>query len=82
MEMIMQAIRTRYIGPSDVKGSRVKADCEAGQVTADWDDALNIDANHAAARDALLRKLGWDTETHGDMVSGVYGNDYYHVFKD
>lgn len=77
----MQAIRTRYIGPSNVRGSRVKADCEAGSVTLSWDDALNADQNHTAARDALLSKLGWDVAPYTGMVMGSHGNAEYHVFK-
>ena len=62
----MQAIVTKYIGPSNVKGSRVKATAQAGSVTLHWDDSLNSDANHTAAAKALATKFGW----HGAWIGG------------
>ena len=55
----MQAIQTKYHGPTDVKGSRISATCAAGRVVVDYDHALNNDQNHKRAAAALLRKLGW-----------------------
>jgi hypothetical protein len=57
--MIVQAITTKYIGPSNVKGSRVKATAAAGSVTLHWDSSLNSEANHAAAAKALANKFKW-----------------------
>lgn len=57
----MQAIVTKYLGPTNTRGSRVKATCNAGSVTVSWDYALNIDENHEAAFRALATKLGWLT---------------------
>ena len=56
----MQAIITKYLGPSNVRGSRIKATCQAGSVTLTWDDSLNSTANHRAAALALATKLKWD----------------------
>lgn len=62
----MQAIQTRYFGPTNVRGSRVKASAQAGSIMLDWDDALDSDANHCAAALALARKLNWTYGTwHG-----------------
>lgn len=55
-----QAIETRYLGPTNSRGARVKASCEAGSVTVPWDHALDSIANHDAAARALIFKLGWD----------------------
>lgn len=55
----MQAIVTKYISPSNVKGSRVKAACQAKSIILNWDDALNADQNHCVAAKALATKLGW-----------------------
>lgn len=55
-----QAITTRYIGPTNYKGSRVKAKAQAGSITIEWDDALNSEDNHTAAAKALMAKFGWD----------------------
>jgi hypothetical protein len=71
-----QAITTRYIGPSNVRGSRVKARAEAGSVTLNWDDALDSYANHAKACEALVRKFAWG----GVWFGGGTGDGY--VFVD
>lgn len=55
----MQAISTKYLGPTNHRGGRVKAKCQAGSVTVEWDHARGIEENHDAACRALLIKLGW-----------------------
>ena len=68
-----QAIITKYIGPTDLRGSRVKATAEAGSITLAWDDALNSEENHVAAARALAGKYGWDRlndMTHGGTRDG------------
>jgi hypothetical protein len=54
-----QAIVTKYIGPSNTRGSRIKARAAAGSVTVPYNHALNIENNHAAATKALAAKLNW-----------------------
>lgn len=56
----MQAIVTKYIGPTDTKGARIKATCDAGSITIDYPHELSGDDVHAKAAMALVRKLGWD----------------------
>jgi len=56
----MQAIVTKYIGPTDTKGSRIKATCDAGSITIPYPHELSGEDVHAAAAMALVRKLGWD----------------------
>ena len=56
----MPAIITKYIGPSASRGARVKAFVETTSVTLDWDDALDIDANHIEAAKELAEALRWD----------------------
>ncbi len=60
-----QAITTKFFGPGNVRGSRVKATAQAGSVTLEWDHALNSDQNHVAAAQALARKLDWSGTWHG-----------------
>lgn len=75
----MQAIHTHFIGPSNVRGSRVKARADAGSVTIPWDHALDIEANHAAACRALVDKLGWN---YGDWFGGsAFDKGYCWVCK-
>lgn len=57
------AITTKYIGPSNVLGSRIKATCQAGSVTIPYPHGLSVQEGHAKAAEALARKWGW---------SGVY----------
>lgn len=72
--MTYQAITTKYIGPSNVRGSRVKATASAGSVTLSWDDALNIDDNHARAARALADKFGWRGIWHAGGLPKGNGN--------
>ena len=87
----MQAIKTKYIGPSNVRGSRVKAECDAMTVILSWDDSLDTEANHVAAARELCNRMvakneklygkdagnGW----HAPFVTGGLKNDgYAHVF--
>lgn len=58
---IRQAIETKYMGPTNYRGSRIKASCEAGAITIGWDDSLNSDDNHIKAANALMTKLNWHT---------------------
>lgn len=69
----MQAIQTRWLGPTNFRGSRVKATCEAGSVTLGWDYGAGNDsglgdvmANHDRAARAMIERMGW----HGAWVRG------------
>lgn len=62
----MQAIQTKFLGPTDHRGARVKAWCDAGSLTLAWNDALDTYDNHKAACRALATRLEW----WGDWVSG------------
>ena len=54
-----QAIQTKYLGPTDFKGARVKAFTPYHSVTLSWDSALNERENHKIGAMALARKLEW-----------------------
>lgn len=67
----LQAIETRYLGPGNVRGGRVKAVAAAATLTLGWDDALNPEENHRAAAVALCAKIGWEGKlAHGVLESG------------
>ena len=78
----MQAITTKYQGPTNNRDSRIKAECEAGSVYVSWDYGIGYEENHAAARDALVNKLGWTVENGyrpsvwhtGQMKCGTYAH--------
>lgn len=67
-----QAIVTKYFGPTNSKGSRIKASCDAGSVFFSYDHSLNSDQNHDAACQKLLNKLGWSGEWQGGGTNGGY----------
>ena len=54
-----QAIVTRYLGPTNFRGARVKASAQAGSVTIPWSHELDVDENHEKAAVALAFKFGW-----------------------
>lgn len=55
----LQAITTRYLGPTDRRGSRIKATSSAGSITVPVDNRWNQDDNHRQAAQALMNKFGW-----------------------
>src|SRR5262245_16184989 len=60
-----QAIKTRYAGATNVRNPRVIATAGAGRVILGWDDALNINDNHARAAETLANKYGWRGRWYG-----------------
>ena len=73
----MQAIETKYHGPSNSKGSRISATCQAGRIITNYKDELNLEQNHIAAAVQLCVKLEWNY----DFVSGTLKNNHFvHVF--
>jgi len=70
----MQSIRTRYHGPTNSKGSRFSATCEAGRIYVPYNHALGLYENHATAAALLIEKLGWGDRPY---VGGEFEHDYY-----
>jgi len=74
-------IRTAYIGPTNHKPSRVSAthrrDSERTyRIMMPWDHALNSEANHQAAAEALLARFWPDSE----LVIVGRGHDASHFY--
>ena len=66
-------ILTKYLGPTNTRGSRVKATSGGGMsVVIAWDDELNIDENHAAAAAALAAKLWQATPDQFALRGGCH----------
>jgi len=65
----MQAIQTKYFGPTNVRGSRFKATCAAGSVTVSMSYPLTLEQNHREAALALCVKLAWDGVMHGGTLA-------------
>lgn len=63
----MKAIQTKFIGPSETRGARVKAWVKGYAATVSWDRSLEAVDNHGAAARALVVKLSWN----GRLVGGT-----------
>jgi hypothetical protein len=50
-------ITTKYLGPTDFRGSRIRAACGDRSVTVPYDHALDSFDNHAAAARTLAATL-------------------------
>jgi hypothetical protein len=72
----MKAIKTKYLGPTDTKGSRVKATCDAGSVVIGYDSALSTEDNHRNAKNLLCDKFGWGNVA----VFGWINNECFWVY--
>jgi len=70
----MQTITTKYLGPTNHKGSRFKATHTGGftSVTLPYDYELEAEENHRIAARALAAKLNWEGEyTGGHTKNGM-----------
>lgn len=65
-----QAIQTKYLGPTNFRGSRVKASCQAKSIILAWDNALNSDRNHQRAASMLAHQMGWSGAWVGGALVG------------
>lgn len=74
----MQAIQTRYFGPSNVRGSRIKAWADAGSITIPYPHELSGQACHRKAAQALADKFGWK----GAYLGGQLPNGDYAFVAD
>ena len=70
-----QAIKTKYHGPTNFSGARVKATCDAFSKFYPWRHELNPEANHKVAAQGLMTEMGWTLP----IVGGGFKNEYYFV---
>lgn len=70
----MQAIHTKYLGPTNYRPGRIKAIAEGGRsVTIGYDSSGTSEQCHFKAVKALCEKLDWHgTLQGGDLNSGGY----------
>lgn len=77
----MQAIQTRYYGPTNNRGSRIKAFCVAGSVIISYPNELSGQACHRKAAETLIAELGW--VDYGQLIGGqTKTGDYVFVFNN
>ena len=81
---MFQAIETKFVGPTNSKGSRIVAKCQAGRIIVQYDYALNVDQNHERAADRLASRLGWIGDGYGHLIGGgsTKGDGYLFVFAN
>jgi hypothetical protein len=75
----MNAIQSKYLGPTSYRGSRVKAwldECHT-TVTIPWDSALDPADNHRRAAQELCKAMGWKCR----LITGFTGRVYVHLTK-
>lgn len=78
----MQAITTKKLGPTDTKGSRIKAATASGiSITMPWDYEVDeLGNSRQAMRELIRRKLndGW----HGNWLAAATRDGYVFVRDD
>lgn len=55
----MQAIVTKYIAPTNMRGGRIRVKCDARTAVYGWDHALDVRENHYEAARRLCAELDW-----------------------
>ncbi len=70
------AIETKYLGPTNTRGSRIVATCNGNRITISYPYELSGVDVHKAAAIALSEKMGWSTD---NLVSGETKTGYVFV---
>lgn len=73
---MFQAIETKYLAPTNHRGSRVLVKAQAGRMMVEWDDALDSDGNHNRAARLFAKKWGWKGKWMGGGKADGCGNVY------
>jgi hypothetical protein len=67
----MQAIVTKYIGPTNTKGARIKATASSGSVTVGYHSFDDNECKHRYAAASLCHKLNWGFDhVPGELPDG------------
>lgn len=75
----MKAILTKYMGPGNVRGSRIKAyDCDGNSVTIPYPHQLRSEDGHKKAAQSLCDKMKWT----GELIGGRTKDGMAFVFAE
>lgn len=74
----MKAITTKYIGPTNCKGSRIKATDGDNSVTISYPHEINSEQAHMKAAQTFMEKIGW----MGEMMGGHTKSGMVFIFPD
>lgn len=69
----MQAIQTKFLGPTSTRGARIKASCAGASLTMGYDHACDPVDNHRTAATLLRDKIRW----RHNLVGGVLKDESY-----
>lgn len=78
----MYMVKTTYLGPTNFRGSRVKASMNrtiVDTITIPWDCELNSTENHEKAARALANKLGLDWSNRKLVIGEYESNGLYFI---
>jgi len=76
-----QVIITKFLGPTNSRGSRIKVTSFSGSIIVNWDHAFGVAENHALAANELIKKRFWDGgKFHGGLLPDDTG--YAFVAED
>ena len=76
-----QVIITKFIGPTNWRGSRIKVTSFSGSIIVNWDHAFSVGENHCLAADKLIKMRGWElSKFHGGLLPDDTG--YAFVAED
>lgn len=76
-----QTIITKYLGPTNTRGSRIKATCWNGTVTVSYDCGLESNDNHKNAANALIDHLESKADVNWKIIaSGATPDDTGYAF--
>lgn len=74
----MQAIITKYFGPTSTQGARIIAETASGiKMLKAWNYDLDVEHNHERAAIALADSLEWLDSNR--LVTGATKDGYVHV---
>jgi len=74
-----QAITTKYLGPTQNRGARVKARSQVGSLTLPYDYGLDPVENHRLAAMALADRWGWKATWIGGALPSRNGYAFVRV---
>lgn len=75
----MKAIMTKYMGPTNYNGARIKAwEPDGKSVTLSWDYGMDGEGNAKWAAQELCKKMNWT----GNLICGWLKDGYVFVFED